>query len=83
MHRAIMTSMNTTNAIKAMMSESGTTATDLSSALGRHRNFVATTLSRGSTPRADTLANMAHAMGYELVLRKAGERDGIVITTED
>lgn len=74
--------MDTTDAIKRMMRESGTTATQLSLALGKHRNFVSTTFAKGSTPRADTLANMAGAMGYELVLRRPGERDGIVIAAE-
>ena len=75
--------MDTTQAIKQMMQDGGTTATQLSLGLGKHRNFVTTTFAKGSTPRADTLAKMAEVMGYERVLRKPGERDGIVITAED
>jgi transcriptional regulator with XRE-family HTH domain len=60
--------MNTTFAIKQMMNASGVNASELSRLLGKSDRFISTTLSKGSTPRADTLADMAGNMGYSLVL---------------
>ena len=74
--------MDTTQAIKKMMQESGTTATQLSLGLGKHRNFVTTTFAKGSTPRADTLAHMADVIGYDLGLRKRGGGGDFLIAPE-
>lgn len=65
--------MKPNEAIRHMIDETGMTCRSLSALIGRSPTFVSTTLSKGSTPRADTLAAMADAMGYELVLRGAGE----------
>ena len=56
--------------IREMMKESGISAAALSRALGKSNTFVATTLSKRSTPRMDTFVLMAEAMGYEVVVRK-------------
>lgn len=56
-----------------MISSSGMSRRKVSADIGRHPNFLTVTLQKESTPRADTLAALAHAMGYELVLRGHGE----------
>ena len=65
--------MKTIEAIQQMIDSSGVNASQLSTRMGKHRNFVASTIYNGSTPRTDTLAHMADIMGYELVLRGHGE----------
>ncbi len=69
-----MEKMGAGDAIRKMMEVSGMTAVDLSRAIGRSDTYVSTTLSKGSVPRVDTLAAMAEAMGFELVL-KGGETE--------
>lgn len=68
-----MAGMKTSEAIRHMIDESGISCRSLSASIGRSPTFVSTTLAKDSTPRADTLAAMADAMGYELVLRGRGE----------
>ncbi|MEG0374213.1 MAG: hypothetical protein RR672_01150 [Raoultibacter sp.] len=65
--------MNTRAAIETMMKGSRYNGSQLSSAMGKHRNFLSTTFTKGSIPRVDTLAHMAQVMGYELVLKGHGE----------
>lgn len=69
--------MNTDKAINTMLDKSGMSRRKVSSAIGRHPNFLTVTLQKESIPRVDTLAALANAMGYELVLR--GHGDEIVI----
>lgn len=57
-----------------MMEGSRISGRALSAAMGRHPNFVSSTLTKGSVPRVDTLACMADVMGYRLVLEGRGER---------
>lgn len=64
--------MDTLDAIKQMLEESGRTANAVSVQIGKHRNFIASTIYKGSTPRADTLSSIADAMGYDLLLRRDG-----------
>ena len=73
--------MNSRDAIRKMMEVSGTSAAELSRRLGKSDTYVSTTLSKGSSPRAENLAAMAEAMGFELVLkRKTGKNEQFVIT---
>lgn len=69
--------MNTTDAIRHMMSESGMSASAVSTGMGKVRTYVTNTLSRGKDATAGVLASMAEVMGYELVLR--GRDEEIVI----
>lgn len=66
--------MDTHEAIRAMMEGSRISGRALSVAMGKHPNFVSSTLTKGSVPRVDTLARMADVMGYRLVLEGRGER---------
>ena len=68
-----MSGMMTPDAISRMLRASGMPKSELSRRMGKVRTFVSSTISRGSTPRADTLAEMARHMGYRLVLRGHGE----------
>ena len=69
--------MNADQAINQMIESSGKSRRRVSQDIGRHPNFITVTLNKGSVPRADTLAAIAGATGYELVLR--GNGDEIVI----
>ena len=59
--------MQTLDAIEQMIRDTGQSKAGVSSALGKHRNFLSTTFYKGSVPQADTLANIAAVMGYKLV----------------
>lgn len=65
--------MKTLDAIQRMLRTSKMPKSELSRRMGRARTFVSSTISKNSTPRADTLAEMARHMGYALVLRGHGE----------
>ena len=58
--------MDTLLAIREMGARSGVTLADASRSMGRDRTYLNAALSRGSVPRADTLAEICDAMGYEL-----------------
>lgn len=64
-----------------MLDVSDMPKSELSRRMGKARTFVSSTFTKGSTPRADTLAAMARHMGYTLVLRGHGEE--IEIGEED
>lgn len=64
--------MDARKIIESMMAESGTSASALSLAMGRAPGYVSATLCRNSTPKLDTFAEMAEAMGYRLLLEKDG-----------
>lgn len=72
--------MKTGEAIRHMCEVSGKGTIEVSSDIGRGRSYVGSILSRGSTPQADTLAKIAEACGYELMLVGNGEQ--IVIEYE-
>lgn len=65
--------------VKHMLDVSDKTANEVSLAMGKHRNFIATSIYKDSTPRIDTLAQIASLTGYELILRGHGEE--IIIDT--
>ena len=66
--------MNTLEAIRRMCDEAGLTTVQVSERLGKSRAYVGATLSRGSVPKADTLAQIAQACGYTLVLESPTDR---------
>ena len=72
--------MKTGEAIRHMCEVAGKGTVEVSGDIGRGRSYVGSILSRGSTPQADTLAEIAEACGYELVLIGHGEK--IVIEYE-
>lgn len=64
--------MNVKQAIEVMCERSGKSQRAVSSEIGKAPTFVGTTLSKGSVPRVDTMAAIARACGFELVLRGHG-----------
>lgn len=74
--------MQVNDAIDQMLDTSGMTKAGVSAALGKHRNYLSSTIYQGATPKIDTLANMAAAMGYKLVLVGHGEEIEIDPTIE-
>lgn len=65
--------MNTTDAIREMLARSGMSMYALSKAMGKSKNYVQNTLSRGSDIGAGNLALMASHMGFKLTLNGSGE----------
>lgn len=66
--------MNTSDAIREMCRSCNKGTTEVSISIGRSGSYVGNMLSRGSTPRADTLALIAEACGYRLILEGNGHR---------
>ena len=57
-----------TDAVRALATRTGHSLRSLSVAFGRSPNFIANTLNRGSDMTCNTLACIAKACGYALVL---------------
>ena len=67
--------MNTKEALARMLSSSGRSGNELSLSLGKHRNFIASSLNRDPwNPTVETLVTIARACGYSVVLEGHGER---------
>lgn len=64
--------MDSKQAIEKMCGVAGKSQRTVSSEIGRNPTFIGTTLSKGSVPRVDTMAKIAEACGFELVLRGHG-----------
>lgn len=60
--------MTTEDAIREMAFRSRQSLRAISEKTGRTPNFIGATLSRGSVPKADTLAEIARACSYRLAL---------------
>ena len=74
--------MDVLQAIREMGARSGVTLADASRSMGKSRTFLNATISRGSAPRADTLAEVCDAMGYELQAVPKGGGEPIRIEAE-
>lgn len=59
--------MRAYDALKAAANEAGMPLTHIGPAMGKPAPYVNTGISRGSTPKADTLAAMLGVCGYKLV----------------
>lgn len=66
--------MNIADAIKRMCSKSGKGPIKVSRELGKSKAYVSAAINRGNVPRVDTLAKIANACGYTVVLEGHGER---------
>lgn len=67
--------MDTLTAIRAMSKHSGMSLTKAAEAAGMSRTYISASVSRGSTMKADSLAKVARAFGFRLVLEaKDGTR---------
>jgi DNA-binding phage protein len=64
--------MDSRQAIEAMCEMAGKSQRTVSTEIGRNPTFIGTTISKGSIPRVDTMAKIAEACGFELVLRGHG-----------
>lgn len=60
--------MNASDAMRKMIETSGKSGRQVAREIGRSDSFVSSTLAQGVCPRADTLAKVANACGYELVI---------------
>ena len=69
--------MDPLQAVRRMCDESGTGPTQVSASIGRARTYLSAMLSRGNVPRTDTMARIAQACGYRLILES--DTDRIVI----
>lgn len=66
--------MKSLEAIRHMSARSGVNISELSRRMGKQRNHWSVAFSKNVTPKVDTMAEAAEAMGYELVLEGHGER---------
>lgn len=71
--------MDTKKALDEMLQSDGRSRIQISNAMGRNPNFLSATISRGSAPRADTLALIGQTCGWDLLLRKRDSGEEIVI----
>lgn len=65
--------MNTNEAMRHMIEASGQSLSKVSTDMGKSRTFLASTFTKGSTSRVDTLAAVARLCGYRLVIVGHGE----------
>lgn len=70
------------DAIKAMRDADGLTNAELARRAGKSPQFANDMYKRRDLAMS-TSCKFAEAIGCEIVLRKQGERDGIIITAED
>lgn len=70
------------DAIKSMRDAAGMTNTELARAAGKSPQFANDMYKRRDLAMSTSCA-FAEALGCEIVMRKVGERDGIVITADD
>lgn len=62
-----------------MMQTSGKTYKDVADSLGKSPTYLSGIISRGSVPKMDTAAAIAHACGYRLQLVSDDGRDVVEI----
>lgn len=75
--------MNGKDAVRMAMKETGMTSPVLAKQLGYNTPSGVTERLRGSQDmRVDTFAKFLSAMGYEIIVRKIGESEGIILTGE-
>lgn len=65
--------MDTTDCIRHIVEQSGKSGIKISNAIGRSDYFISTTVSKGSDVGCSTMAAIADACGYELILKGHGE----------
>lgn len=73
--------MDASNAMRMMIETSGKSGRQVAREIGRSASFVSSSLAQGVCPRADTLARIAHACGYELVLVPRHQASELASTT--
>ena len=73
--------MDAHNAMRVMIEASGKSGRQVAREIGRSASFISSSLAQGVCPRADTLARVARACGYELVLVPRQEAEGLTSGT--
>jgi hypothetical protein len=71
--------MQANEAMRALFGRGKASAIDASFKIGKKRNYISGTISRGSTPQADTYAMIMDAIGYDLLLRNRETGEEIII----
>lgn len=71
-----------TKALRIMQDAQGVYNVDVARGSGKSRSFVTDAYNRDDM-RVSNACRFANSMGCELVLRKIGERDGIIISPDD
>lgn len=73
--------MKAMEAVKAAAESSGTPTTHIGRRMGKQDSYYSAVVSRGSVPKADTLAAMLDVCDYDLaaVPRSAGLPDGALV----
>ena len=67
--------MNPKQAVQRMLEKSGKSKSSVSLALGKHRNFVVSSMMREPwNPALSTIVGIAHECGYAVVLERNGEK---------
>lgn len=69
--------MDASEAMRLMIEASGKSGRQVAREIGRSESFISSSLAQGVCPRADTLARVAHACGYELVVLPQNEAERI------
>ena len=67
--------MDANEAMRLIIESSGKSGRQVAREIGRSESFISSSLAQGVCPRADTLARVASACGYELVLIPKPEGD--------
>lgn len=75
------TAVEPLDTVRYMMEQSGIGPVDLSRRLGRGKTYISSTLYNRRSPKAETLARIAHECGYRLFLR-SGDGDEIEVMSE-
>ena len=60
--------VDASEAMRLIIESSGKSGRQVAREIGRSESFISSSLAQGVCPRADTLARVARACGYELVL---------------
>ena len=66
--------MNVNEVIEKMIGASGKSKAEVSREMGRHRNFISSSQNQKNVPVLTTLAEIADATGFEIVIEGNGEK---------
>lgn len=74
--------MNAYEAVKRAAENKGISTNSIGRALGRADSYVASGATRGSTPKADTLAAMLDVCGYKLAAMPSDDVPGSALVID-
>ena len=61
--------MHVIDALRFIIKKSGLTVDDASIFVGRSKSYFSSSFSRGSVPKADTMADLCDRLGWDLLMR--------------